>query len=200
MTDTNDTPADTDTTATTSDGDSPLDGRRIAVFISPRGTEDPEFSTPRQALVDAGATVTVISTESGTATTVNGDLDPGEEYDVDAAIGDVSADDFDAVLLPGGTVGADTLRADDAVVDFVKAIHAAGKPIAAICHAPWVLVEAGLVEGATLTSYPSLSTDITNAGGHWVDQEVSVNSGIITSRNPDDIPAFVDAIITEFGK
>ena len=177
---------------------SPLDGRRVAIFISPRGTEDPEFSTPRQALVDAGATVTVISTESGTATTVNNDLDAGDDYEIDATVGDVSADDFDAVLIPGGTVGADTLRADDDVVAFVTAMREAGKPIAAICHAPWILVEAGLVEGVTLTSFPSLSTDITNAGGHWVDQEVSVNQGIVTSRNPDDIPAFVDAVISEF--
>lgn len=172
-----------------------LSGVRVALLISPRGTEDPEFTSPRSALTGAGASVTVISTESGEATTVNNDLDTGSTYEVDRSIDGVDAVDFDAVVIPGGTVGADTLRASEAVVGFVKEILGAGKPIAAICHAPWVLVEAGVVDGMKLTSFPSLSTDIANAGGTWVDQEVCVDGGLISSRTPDDLPAFNQAII-----
>lgn len=177
-----------------------LDGKKIALLVSPRGTEEPEFVQPRDALTQAGATVTVVSTQTGTAQTVNGDLDPGSDYPIDKAADAVSADEFDGLVIPGGTVGADTLRADQAVVAFVRDFFAQGKPVGAICHAPWVLVEAGVVKGRTLTSYPSLETDISNAGADWVDREVVTDSGLVTSRTPDDLPAFCAKLIEEFAE
>lgn len=177
-----------------------LDGKTIALLIAPRGTEEPEFSQPLAALRDAGATVRVISTETGTARTVNGDLDPGSEHRIDSAVGAVAADQFDGLVIPGGTVGADTLRADEDIVAFVRDFFAAGKPVGAICHAPWLLIEAGVLKGRTVTSYPSLRTDLTNAGASWVDKEVMTDSGLVTSRTPDDLPAFCTKLIEEFGE
>lgn len=177
-----------------------LDGKNIALLISPRGTEEPEFSKPLAALRDAGAKVTVVSTKTGTAKTVNSDLDPGSDHQVDSAVGSVSASDFHGLVIPGGTVGADTLRADKDVVAFVHDFFSQGKPVGAICHAPWVLIEAGVLKGRTITSYPSLKTDITNAGATWVDKEVMTDSGLVTSRNPDDLPAFCAKLIEEFGE
>jgi len=175
-----------------------LDGKKIAILIAPRGTEEPEFEKPRQAVEQAGGAVTVISLETGDAESVNNDLDPGKTFAVDQAIGDVVAEDFDGLVIPGGSVGADKLRGSDAVVAFVKAFFDAGKPVAAICHAPWTLIEAGVVEGRTLTSFPTLRTDIRNAGGTWVDQEVVVDQGLVTSRNPDDLPAFCAKMVEAF--
>jgi len=175
-----------------------LDGKKIAILIAPRGTEEPEFEKPRQAVEQAGGAVTVISLETGDADSVNNDLDPGKTFAVDQAIGDVVAEDFDGLVIPGGSVGADKLRGSDAVVAFVKAFFDAGKPVAAICHAPWTLIEAGVVEGRTLTSFPTLQTDIRNAGGTWVDQEVVVDQGLVTSRNPDDLPAFCAKMVEAF--
>jgi protease I len=175
-----------------------LDGKKIAILIAPRGTEEPEFEKPRQAVEQAGGAVTVISLETGDAESVNNDLDPGKTFAVDQAIGDVVAADFDGLVIPGGSVGADKLRGSDAVVAFVKAFFDAGKPVAAICHAPWTLIEAGVVEGRTLTSFPTLQTDIRNAGGTWVDQEVVVDQGLVTSRNPDDLPAFCAKMVEAF--
>ena len=175
-----------------------LDGKKIAILIAPRGTEEPEFEKPRQAVEQAGGAVTVISLETGDAESVNNDLDPGKTFAVDQAIGDVVAEDFDGLVIPGGSVGADKLRGSDAVVAFVKAFFDAGKPVAANCHAPWTLIEAGVVEGRTLTSFPTLRTDIRNAGGTWVDQEVVVDQGLVTSRNPDDLPAFCAKMVEAF--
>jgi len=175
-----------------------LDDKKIAILIAPRGTEEPEFEKPRQAVEQAGGAVTVISLETGDAESVNNDLDPGKTFAVDQAIGDVVAEDFDGLVIPGGSVGADKLRGSDAVVAFVKAFFDAGKPVAAICHAPWTLIEAGVVEGRTLTSFPTLQTDIRNAGGTWVDQEVVVDQGLVTSRNPDDLPAFCAKMVEAF--
>ena len=175
-----------------------LDGKRIAILIAPRGTEDPEFAKPKAAVEEAGGSVTVISLETGEAKTVNHDLDPGSTYRIDKAIGEVAAQDFDGLVIPGGCVGADKLRGSDAVVAFVRDFFAQEKPVAAICHAPWALIEAGVVEGRTLTSYPTLQTDIENAGGTWVDREVVVDLGLVTSRNPDDLPAFCAKLVEEF--
>lgn len=177
-----------------------LSGKNIAILIAPRGTEDPEFADPKAAVEQAGGTVTVISLEAGEAETVNNDLDPGETYPVDAAIGSVSAGDFDGLVIPGGSVGADKLRASDDVIAFVRAFFEAGKPVAAICHAPWTLVEADVLRGRTLTSFSSIKTDIRNAGGTWVDEEVVVDQGLVTSRSPKDLPAFCAKLVEEFAE
>lgn len=177
-----------------------LDGKRIALLIAPRGTEEPEFAEPRKKLEDAGATVVVVSTESGEAETVNSDLDPGGTYSVDATFSDVSADDFDGLVIPGGTVGSDKLRADAAAVAFIRAFFEQKKPVGAICHGPWTLAEADVLRGRTVTSYHSLQTDLRNAGATWVDEEVVVDEGLVTSRNPDDLPAFCDKLVEEFAE
>lgn len=171
--------------------------KTVALLIAPRGTEDPEFVKPKEALEKAGFAVTVVGLESGDAQTFNNDLDPASTYAVDKAVEDVGANDFDAVVVPGGTVGADKLRASSAAVEFVGKMLDAGKPVAAICHAPWVLIETGKVAGRTMTSYRTLQTDVRNAGATWVDEEVVRDSGLITSRNPDDLPAFCAALIEE---
>lgn len=175
-----------------------LDGKNIAILIAPQGTEEPEFTKPKAAMEEAGATVTVISSESGTATTVNNDLDPGGSYAIDKTFDEVSADDFDGLIVPGGCVGADKLRAEDAAVDFVRAFFDQDKPVGVICHGPWLLVEADVVEGRTLTSFSSIRTDIENAGGDWVDTEVAVDGRLVTSRKPDDLPAFCDRLVAVF--
>lgn len=175
-----------------------LNGKTIAILIAPRGTEEPEFAKPKAAVEAAGGTVTVVSLDTGDAQSVNNDLDPGETFAVDKAIGDVAAADFDGLVIPGGSVGADKLRASKQVVAFVRDFFDQGKPVAAICHAPWTLVEADVVKGRTLTSFPTLQTDIRNAGGSWVDQEVVVDQGLVTSRNPNDLPAFCDKLVEQF--
>ncbi|AXV15970.1 protease [Neorhizobium sp. SOG26] len=175
-----------------------LAGKKIAILIAPRGTEEPEFKKPKEAVEAAGATVTVIGLEAGEAQTNNNDLDPGSSYTVDKTVGEVSASDFDGLVIPGGCVGADKLRADAATVSFVHSFFEQAKPVGVICHGPWLLVEAGVVKGRTVTSYPTLKTDITNAGGNWVDKEVAVDKGLVTSRNPDDLPAFCAKIVEEF--
>ncbi len=177
-----------------------LENRSIALLIAPRGTEEPEFVKPKEALEQAGAKITVISLEKGTAQTNNNDLDPGGSYAVDKSFADVSADGFDGLVIPGGSVGADKLRGSEDAVAFVRAFVEAGKPVGAICHAPWLLVEADVLKGRTVTSYPTLRTDIRNAGGDWVDQEVVVDEGLVTSRNPDDLPAFCAKLIEEFAE
>ncbi|XVH33054.1 type 1 glutamine amidotransferase domain-containing protein (plasmid) [Haloferacaceae archaeon DSL9] len=175
-----------------------LAGVRAAVFLAPEGTEEPEFTEPKHALSDEGATVDVVGGDTGEAQTVNNDLEPGDTYEVEKSFAEVSPDDYDALVVPGGTVGADTLRTDEDAVALIKQHVADGKPLGVICHGPWTLVEADVLEGRTLTSYPSLRTDIRNAGGEWVDEEVVVDRGLITSRNPDDLPAFCEAIVEEF--
>lgn len=175
-----------------------LDDTNVAIFIAQRGTEQVEFTDPKAAVEDAGATVEVLGAETGEVEAVNNDLEPGDSFEVEKAFSAVSASDYDALLIPGGAVGADNLRADENAVDLVREFADAGKPMGVICHAPWTLVEADVIENRTLTSYPSLQTDIRNAGGEWVDEEVVVDDGLITSRNPDDLPAFCEAVVETF--
>ena len=177
-----------------------LDGKSIAILIAPRGTEEPEFVQPRDAVETAGANVTVIGLEAGDARTNNHDLDPGGNYQVDKTIDEVSAASFDGLITPGGCVGADKLRASDDAVAFVKAFFDQQKPVGVICHGPWLLVEADVVGNRTLTSYPSVKTDIVNAGGIWVDEEVVVDGGLVTSRSPQDLPAFCTKFVEEFAR
>jgi protease I len=174
-----------------------LSGKRVAILAA-SGVEQVELTQPRQTAEDAGSTTTLVSVDTGEIQAMNGDINKGDTFTVDKAITDVSADDFDALILPGGTCNPDTLRQNGDVIAFVQAIAGAGKPIAAICHAPWTLVEADLVRGKRLTSFPSLRTDIRNAGGDVVDEEVVVDQGLITSRNPNDLDAFCSTIVKEF--
>ncbi|WP_018333147.1 type 1 glutamine amidotransferase domain-containing protein [Actinomycetospora chiangmaiensis] len=174
-----------------------LSGKRVAILAA-SGVEQVELEQPRKAADDAGATTTLISVDTGEIQAMNGDINPADTFAVDAAIADVSADDFDALILPGGTCNPDTLRQNADVIAFVQAFAGAGKPIAAICHAPWTLVEADLVRGKRLTSFPSVRTDIRNAGGTVVDEQVVVDQGLITSRNPDDLDAFCATLVKEF--
>lgn len=177
-----------------------LDGLTVGVFIAQRGTEDVEFTEPKQAVADAGADVVVLGSDTGDVETVNNDLEPGDAYEVDATFDDVSADEFDALIVPGGTVGADRLRLEPPAVGLLEQHVTAGKPAGVICHGPWMLVEADVVDGRTVTSYPSLQTDIRNAGGEWVDEELVVDDGIVTSRNPDDLGAFCEGIVDRFAQ
>lgn len=175
-----------------------LSDTTVAVFLAPRGTEEVEFTEPKQAVEDAGASVDVVGSETSEVQTVNNDLDPGDTFEVERTFTEVSATDYDGLIVPGGAVGADQLRADDDAVSLVTEFVEAEIPIGVICHGPWTLVEADVVEGRTLTSFHSLQTDIRNAGGEWVDREVVVDEGIVTSRNPDDLPSFCDKIVEEF--
>ncbi|MDP9838708.1 protease I [Neorhizobium huautlense] len=175
-----------------------LNGRKIAILIAPRGTEEPEFKQPKDAVEAAGASVTVIGIEKGEAKTNNNDLDAGGSFVVDKAVAEVSAAEFDGLVIPGGCVGADKLRADKDVVALVHSFFQQGKPVGVICHGPWLLVEADVLQGRTVTSFPTVRKDIENAGGTWVDEEVVCDQGLVTSRTPDDLPAFCDKIVEEF--
>ncbi len=172
-----------------------LNGKRIA-FLATDGVEQIELTKPREAVERAGGTVELISPESGTIQGFD-HHDKGETFEVDRTIDQVSADEYDGLVLPGGVINPDRLRMDDGAVKFTRMFFESRKPVAAICHGPWTLVEAGVVEGRTLTSYPSLRTDIRNAGGRWVDEEVVVDDGLVTSRNPRDLPAFCAKLVEE---
>lgn len=175
-----------------------LHGKRIAILAAD-GVERVELEQPRQALQDAGATTVLLSLHDGEIQARDHDLDAAGTFDVDALVASASVEDYDALLLPGGTVNPDQLRADPDAVGFVRGFAATGKPIAAICHGPWTLVEAGVVEGRTLTSFPSIRTDLRNAGARVVDEEVVRDGILLTSRSPDDLPAFCDAAVELFG-
>jgi protease I len=174
-----------------------LEGKTVGIVLAQRGSEEVEFTEPKEAVEDAGASVDVLGTETGEAQTVNGDLDPGGSYEIEKSFSEVSVEDYDGLVVPGGTVGADTLRGQDEPVQFIHDFFATEKPLCVICHGPWTLVEADVVDGRQLTSYHSLETDIRNAGGEWVDEEVVVDEGLVTSRNPDDLDAFCDKVVEE---
>ena len=176
--------------------DKKLQGKKIAILAT-HGVEQVELTEPRKALDDAGAETVLVGLEEGQIQAFD-HLDHGDKLNVEAAVKHVSADDFDGVLIPGGVANGDFLRADEDACKFVAAFGNAKKPIASICHGPWILVETGIVKGRTITSYPSLKTDVENAGGTWVDEEVHVDAGLTTSRNPDDLPAFCAKIVEEF--
>jgi protease I len=173
-----------------------LDGKKIA-FLFTDGVEQVELDKPAEAVRDEGADVDYISLDDGEIQAFN-HLDHADKIQVDKKVSDVSADDYDGLVLPGGVANPDFLRADEDAVNFVRSFVEQAKPIGAICHGPWTLVEADVVKGRTLTSFPSLQTDIRNAGGNWVDEEVHVDEGLVTSRNPDDLPAFSAKIVEEF--
>jgi protease I len=173
-----------------------LDGKKVAVLFTD-GVEQVELEKPVDGLEEEGAEITFLTLEPGEVQAFD-HLDPSDKIKVDDAVKDADASDYDALLLPGGVANPDLLRNDDDAVSFVRAFVEQAKPIGAICHGPWTLVEADVVKGRTLTSFPSIKTDIRNAGGNWVDEEVHVDEGLVTSRNPDDIPAFTDKIVEEF--
>lgn len=174
-----------------------LQGTKIAILAAD-GVEKVELEQPRAALEQAGARVELLSLKTGEIQARDHDLEPAGAFPVDRTVSDASVDDFGGLLLPGGTVNPDKLRLDDAAVNFVREFVVSGKPVAAICHGPWTLVEAGVVVGRTLTSYPSIRTDLRNAGAHVVDEEVVVDGNLITSRSPSDLPAFCETIVKQF--
>ena len=180
-----------------------LKGKTVAFLVAPEGIEQVELTEPWKAVNDAGGTPTLVSTDTGKVQAYN-HLDKGDTFPVDATVADAAADTYDALVLPGGVANPDFLRMQDGVPEWVKGFFTSGKPVAAICHAPWTLIEAGVVKGRTLTSWPSLQTDLRNAGATWVDEELVVDdanasgSVLITSRKPDDLKAFCQAIVEQF--
>jgi protease I len=175
-----------------------LNGKTIAFLVAAEGVERVELTEPWAAVVDAGGSAVLLSPEKGEVQTFD-HLDKAETLAVDKAVKDADIADYDALVLPGGVANPDQLRMDGDAVGFVRDFIGTDKPVAAICHAPWTLVEAGVLQGRTLTSWPSLRTDITNAGATWVDQQVVKDGNLITSRKPDDIPAFAKALLDAVG-
>jgi protease I len=175
-----------------------LQGKKIA-FLATDGVEQVELTEPWKAVEEAGAKAELLSINSGEIQGFE-HLDKGDTFQVDRLVSDADPTDYDGLVLPGGVANPDSLRMDEGAVSFVKRFFEAGKPVGVICHGPWTLVEAGVVKGRKITSWPSLRTDIRNAGGEWVDQEVVVDAGLVSSRKPDDLPAFNDKIVEEFGE
>lgn len=175
-----------------------LAGKRVAILVAD-GFEQVELTEPRRALEEAGAHVALVSPSLDQVQGFN-HADKADKFPVEVHLDDANEGEFDALLLPGGVANPDALRIRENAVAFVRAFADAGKPIAAICHAPWTLIEAGIVRGRKLTSWPSLKTDLTNAGAHWVDEEVVTDNGLVTSRRPSDIPAFNRKMIEEFAE
>ena len=173
-----------------------LEGKRVAILVA-EGFEQSELDGPKQALEEAGAEALVVSPSEEGWVQAWQHFDLGDSYEVDVPLAEADAAEFDALLLPGGVANPDQLRTLPEAVNFVRAFFDAGKPVAAICHAPWTLIEAGVVRGRTLTSWPSVKTDLVNAGANWVDREVVEEGNLITSRNPGDLPAFGDALLRQ---
>jgi len=173
-----------------------LQGKKVAILAAD-GVEKVELEQPRSVLTENGAQVQLLSLKTDDIQARNHDLEPAGTFRVDRTVSEVSVDEFDALVLPGGTVNPDKLRLDSSAVSFVRDFVNSGKPVAAICHGPWTLVEAGVVAGRTVTSYPSIRTDLRNAGGKVVDEEVVADRNLITSRSPSDLPAFCAAIVKQ---
>ncbi len=176
-----------------------LQGRNVAFAVAAEGIEQVELTEPWKAVEQAGGTPKLVSTDSGQVQAYN-HLDKADTFDVDATFSEASPDDFDGLVLPGGVANPDALRLDKSAVDFIRGFFTAAKPVAAICHAPWTLIEADVVKGRTLTSWPSLQTDLRNAGATWVDEEVVVDQGLVTSRKPDDLSAFCAKMVEEIAE
>jgi protease I len=176
-----------------------LKGKKVAFLMANEGVEQVELTEPLQAVRDAGAEADLLAPEAGLIQAFN-HLDKGDRFEVDRAVGDADAGEYDALVLPGGVANPDQLRTEEEALEFVRAFFAAGKPVGVICHGPWTLIDAGVVPDRTLTSWPSLKTDLCNAGANWVDEEVHVDEGLVSSRKPDDIPAFNAKIVEEFAE
>lgn len=173
-----------------------LDGKKVAILVTD-GFEQVEMTEPRKALLYAGAETKIVSPKSGQIQGMK-HADKGDKFDVDLELDEARPEDFDALLIPGGLMNPDQLRSTPEALAFTRHFFREGKPVAAICHGPWVLIDAGVMRGRTLTSWPAIKTDVKNAGGKWVDEEVVVDNGLVTSRKPDDIPAFNAKMIEEF--
>jgi protease I len=176
-----------------------LQGKKIAFLMANEGVEEVELTKPLEAVREAGAEAELLAPEAGEIQAFN-HLDKGRTYTVDRAVGEAEAGEFDGLVLPGGVANPDNLRTHEEAVSFVRDFFAAGKPVGVICHGPWTLIEADVVKGRTVTSWPSLQTDLRNAGAEWVDEEVVTDQGLVTSRKPDDLPAFGAKIVEEFAE
>jgi protease I len=176
-----------------------LQGKKIAFLTANEGVEQVELTEPLKAVREAGAEAELLAPEAGEVQAFN-HLDKGDTFDVDRTVGDADASEYDGLVLPGGVANPDQLRTKPEALEFVKGFFAAGKPVGVICHGPWTLIDAGVAEGRTLTSWPSLETDLRNAGANWVDEEVHVDQGLVSSRKPDDLEAFNAKIVEEFAE
>jgi len=176
-----------------------LEGQKIAILAAD-GVEQVELEQPRDAVQSAGAQTELLSLESGQIQAMNSDINPADTFEVDRVVGDASVDDYDGLIVPGGAVNPDNLRMDADAVSFVQEFFKTGKPVGVICHGPWILVEADVARGRRVTAYPSVRTDLRNAGAEVVDEEVVVDQGLVTSRSPADLPAFCSKIVEEFAE
>jgi len=176
-----------------------LQGKKIAFLMANEGVEQVELTEPLEAVREAGAEAELLAPEAGTIQAFN-HLDKGDTFEAERAVGEADAGEFDGLVLPGGVANPDQLRTKPEALEFVRGFFEAGKPVGVICHGPWTLIDAGVASGRTLTSWPSLETDLRNAGAEWVDEEVHVDQGLVTSRKPDDLEAFNQKIVEEFAE